>query len=208
MTVAHQSELELTSGTLLPGHSIAAVMNASITEPGTVTNNIGITIVDHNGKDASEFYKIIYDLGSLTVHKRNLTIRTESREKDFDGTPLTSSDWSLYRGTLSTGHSLQVVMDASIIYPGVIQNTAGVTVVDQKGEDATRFYEIEYLFGELRIHAPGIVIWTESLEKVFDGEPLESSRWEFLSGGSRGHRIEAKMNSTITYPERSPTKSA
>jgi transglutaminase-like putative cysteine protease/uncharacterized protein YnzC (UPF0291/DUF896 family) len=198
---------ELTSGTLLPGHGIVAVMNASITEPGTVTNNIGITIVDHNGKDASEFYKIIYDLGSLTVHKRNLTIRTESREKDFDGTPLTSSDWSLYRGTLSTGHSLQVVMDASIIYPGVIQNTAGVTVVDQKGEDATRFYEIEYLFGELRIHAPGIVIWTESLEKVFDGEPLESSRWEFLSGRlQEGHRIEAKMNSTITYPGEIPNE--
>ena len=83
-------------GSLQRGHTIQYVMPSTITDAGTVTNDIGITILDEEGIDVTSDYHITYELGELTVLKIPLTIMTFGGEKDYDGEPLMVPEWMIY----------------------------------------------------------------------------------------------------------------
>ncbi len=189
------------SGTLMTGHSIEVTMTSSITNPGSIQNKIGVTILDENNNNVTKNYNITYNLGTLTVSKRNITIQTESLDRIYDGTPLTSTTWSIQSGTLVNNHSIETIMTSSITNPGAIPNDIGVTILDENNSNVTQNYNITYNKGTLTVYKRNITIQTGSSEKVYDGSPLTNSNW-LLEVGTLviGHRIEHTMTSSITNP--------
>lgn len=189
------------NGTLAPNHRIQTTMVARLVYPGTIQNEIGITILDQNDQIVTNRYQLDLILGSLTVFPRELHIQTDSQEKVYDGLALTSQNWSVGRGVLAEGHRLEVNMVASITDPGQIENSIGITIFDQDNAIVTNIYQITYDFGLLTVYLRPLQIQTETLEKYFDGSPLTSQVYTILSGSlAPTHRIEAIMVSSITNP--------
>ena len=189
------------SGILLANHLLDVNMTSTTTMPGSIYNEVQVTILDEMGKDVSEVYQITYDLGILTVLQRDITIQTETLEKAYDGQPLTSQSWQILSGGLVDTHQIQFIMNATLTYPGSINNHIGVTIVDSENQIVTNGYNITYQLGTLTVLPIAISIQTESLEKVYDGQPLTSNGWMLTSGQLLlGHWIESTMTSTITNP--------
>jgi hypothetical protein len=53
-------------------------MNTSQTTPGTIVNQVSITILDEQNQVVTGNYTISFDLGTLTVNSRELGISTPS----------------------------------------------------------------------------------------------------------------------------------
>lgn len=191
----------LQNGQLLEGHHIEASMVSSITNPGSIENQISVFILNETGINVTSMYIIGFQIGFLTVYHRPLTISTESIEKIYDGTPITSDVWRLDSGLLLDGHRFQNVMNASITNPGSILNTIGITILDSQNQPVTDRYEINLNLGLLTVESRPLTIQTETISKIFDGQPLLSDVWDIVAGQLIGqHRIETIMLSSITYP--------
>ena len=188
-------------GKLDEGDVLEINMPSSITNPGTIENEIGVTITDVDGVNITTNYEITYKLGDLTVHPRAITIETESLEKVYDGLPLSSQSWMLTDGILLSNHRIEYTMTQSITTPGSITNDVGITIVDENNQIVTDRYDIDFILGELTVHKREIFISTESLEKVYDGQPLSSEQWRLTRGVLiESHRMDVVMNSSITNP--------
>ncbi|MFP4287382.1 MAG: hypothetical protein ACLFRI_06735, partial [Candidatus Izemoplasmataceae bacterium] len=189
------------SGTVLPDHQLEASMNSSITNPGSIDNNIGLTIIDSNNQNVTSFYDITYEYGTLIVFPRHIHIETASKEKLYDGLPLSHPEWELQSGALLSNHTIDMVMPAEITNPGSVENTIRITIFDEDNQDVTSYYDISLELGMLTVNPNYITIATESAEKLYDGTPLSHHEWHIIDGViGPTHTIEAVMFSEITLP--------
>ena len=192
---------QIQNGALLSGHRIEYVMPARITSPGTVDNDIDVTILDLNDNVVTDVYDITYNIGSLTVYPREVTIRTESASKTYDGTPLTHPTWYIQSGNLLSGHRFEYTMPSSITTPGTINNDIGITILDDNDNDVTKNYELDVILGSLTVDPRTLTIETGSASKAYNGTPLTSNEWQLRNGTlASGHRIEHAMPSSIITP--------
>jgi transglutaminase-like putative cysteine protease len=160
------------SGSLAEGDTLTVVVNSSITYPGTITNDAGVTILDVDGKNVTIDYKINYKLGTLVVHPIELTIQTDGDSRLYDGSTLSNPNWRIQSGQLFGSDRIETIMTSSITDPGTIVNQIGVTIFNEAGEVVNNIYEIEYDLGSLTVYAIDITFSTESFEKGYDGVPL------------------------------------
>lgn len=137
------------SGSVLINDRLEFIMNDSITNPGSISNNIGITIFNEENEDVTACYDITYQLGDLTVHPIPLIIKSESQTKVYDGEPLTIDQWELLDGELLEGHRLIVDVDGSITDIGEIENRIYAYVLNQYDQNVSSFYQMEYVPGLL-----------------------------------------------------------
>lgn len=190
---------EIEKGTLIEQHQILSNMFSSITNPGTVQNEIGITILNELNQDMTRFYDINYNLGSLSVLGIDLTIKTNGDIKLYDGLPLTNDNWNIQNGILLDGHKMMTIMNSEIIDPGTIFNTIGVTILNDFNQDVTYAYNITYDLGELHVRPIVITIKSASANKVYDGLPLSKNEWEILDGSVlENHNLFIVVDGEIT----------
>jgi len=198
-TPLSNDEWHLKSGKLDEGHTMDVVMPSSITTPGSIDNEIGVTILDEDGNVVTSRYAIEYDLGTLSVQPRNLTIRTESLSKTYDSTPLESDGWYIQRGRIMEDHYYEYDMPSSITNPGTIDNEIGFTIFDASDQDITDHYAITFDLGTLSVMERDLGIQTDSARKTYDGSPLSAPNWDMLSGSLLdGHTIEYEMDSSLS----------
>ncbi len=189
------------SGSVLEQDRFTYTMEASILNPGSVDNQIGITIYNALGEDITFVYHITYDIGTLTIYTLSITISTDSAMKTYDGTPLTSDGWALTKGYISTTNHIVANMNSSITSPGSVLNQIDVTILDDQGSDVTSNYNITYKLGTLTINPIEIAVFTETASKVYDGSALTSDVWGLLSGSILdNNQVNVVMNSSITAP--------
>lgn len=140
---------------ILEGHKITnATMASSITDVGTVPNTItDIVIKDSEGNEVTFNYKINVAEGSITVTKRQITIRSGSDSKEYDGTPLTCDKWEVVSITnVVEGHTLEVSVSGTITEVGTVDNTiAEALITDAEGKSVVHNYEIITQLGTLSI---------------------------------------------------------
>ena len=79
-------EWKIISGQLREGHSARVIVSGQQTTVGSSLNTISATIVDENGADVTEYYKIEYQPGTLKVFHRSLQVLANSATKVYDGT--------------------------------------------------------------------------------------------------------------------------
>lgn len=191
----------LRSGELAERSHIEFGLEASITIPGTIPNDVGVRILDDDGTDVTLLYNITYEIGTLTVHSIPITLRTNDESKVYDGEALINSDWEFLHGSIADTHTLNVNVDNQITNVGSIENSIYASIVDASGIDVSHFYEIEYIIGSLTVNKRELTIETESDRKVFDGTELSNDEWSIQSGLLLdSNHIEAVMTSKITEP--------
>ena len=187
------------SGTVISNHHIEYFMPSSITNPGTVDNDISFTVFDNNNEDVTEHYNITFDLGLLTVNRRDIEIRTESAKKMYDGSPLKYDSWHHFSGSLLKNHHIEYVMPSSISTPKTILNEIDLIILDENNENMTNKYDINYKLGNLTIDPIPIILQSASDNKIYDGEPLLKDEWELVYGGIlEDHDLHVVVDGEIT----------
>ena len=192
-------EWEITSGELREGHTAKVIVSGSQTTVGSSENTISATIVDANGADVSDYYKIEYHPGTLKIFHRAIQVLANSASKTYDGTPLTCHQYTLAAGELPAGHIIVPTYADSITDVGTTANNVSVIVKDAKGVDVTANYDITALSGSLTVTKRPIYLQSESASKTYDGIELKCEDYSVLSGELvPGHTITPAYAGSIT----------
>lgn len=169
-------------GNLIDGHEIVFLGSNEIVGVGTMENALDFIIVDSTGADVTNMYNTNITYGTLTVTKRYITLQSESKGKVYDGTPLTSSELALKKGSFVKGDVLHVMGENSIIEVGGMENVLSYYISDSSGADVTDYYQVTYNTGILQIRPQTVTIKTSSATKTYDGSPLSLSEWSIVNG--------------------------
>ncbi len=178
----------IAEGSLLGSDTLSAdSIVGSITGVGTGSVNGSFSVLN-GGTDVSDNYEITVIAGKLTVKPRAIVLTADSDEKDFDGTPLTKSSFSITSGSLVGDHQVTATVSGSQTEPGSSANKidpASVKVRDGEN-DVTGFYSIRLVDGTLTVKGNAspiaLTIKMKDAEKVYDGKALTSKEYEISSG--------------------------
>lgn len=198
------------SGQLKDGHQINVEFSGSQTNVGESRNTVEITVTDELGADVTSDYKIKYDLGTLKVTPRTVTVSSASDSKLYDGEPLTNKEYtvSYEDGGLVKGHNLKVHISGSITKVGIVPNTIkSVTITDEYGSDITMNYRVIYNTGLLEVKARNLIIVSSDASKVYDGEPLVCDEYvvaDYSDELVKGNTLKVTIKGTITFPGVTP----
>ena len=164
-------ECDITSGSLAYDDKIVAEYTGTITSAGKEKNEFTLKILNSEGVDVTSFYTVVTAFGDLTVHKRHITVESESGEYVYDGLNHTFESFKVVGEVgLAGGERASAHEWASIIDVGKIENTFTLTVLDSLGHQVTDNYVIDYIFGEIVVDKRNITVTTPSESKTYMGE--------------------------------------
>ncbi len=177
-------EYSILSGDLAEGHEIKAAYSGVIVEAGNVLNELSARIVDASGNDVTDNYALRCIYGALTVNKRQITLKSDTKEKKYDGLTFTSEAYSIIEGSVIEHQSISVESTGRITGVGEVTNSFTATVHDSMGKDISHNYDITYIYGTLRVTPIRLIVRTDSASKVYDGTVLESEDWTVYEGST------------------------
>ena len=169
---------------LLPTDTIEATVEGSITEVGEELNRITSVAIKNNlGEDVTRNYHVRTVDGKLVVYSTDaLVFESDDDVKDYDGTPLTNSNWTLVSGTLDKDHSVDVSVSGRQIDVGTSENTFSVRILNESAEDITAQYEVVCRPGKLTVIPAEVTVISDSSKKSYDGTPLTDSDFTTYPG--------------------------
>lgn len=115
-------------------------------------------------------YFSLIGTGAVNIVEKKIVVSSSSSTKEYDGTPLLSSAYSITEGELNGGHTLTVVTTGSQTDVGSSDNFFTATIQDENGFDCTKDYDIECRFGTLTVSKRAIVISVGNVEKTYNGK--------------------------------------
>ena len=156
--------------------------NATIkgTDAGTYDMNLVPGDFTNSNKDFTNVTFVIVN-GTLVISPRTLTITSGSDSKEYDGTPLTSSEIKVTGDGFVDGEGASYTFTGSQLDVGSSKNS-----FDYRLNDNTKAknYDITKEYGDLTVTAVStqIVITANSGEKMYDGSALINGGYTFTSG--------------------------
>ena len=120
---------------------------------GRNLNKFEVKLLDANGEDVTEHYRITRQYGELTVTPLQITLKAGDATKVYDGEALTCGDIELTEGALVKGHTLQSIeIVGSQKLVGRSENVITyVAIHDQNGKNVTENYALTLLPGTLKV---------------------------------------------------------
>ena len=200
---------EIISGTMPDGHILNIAYLSSEVDVGEYNAEIDLqnTTVSYNDSDVTSNFDITASSGNrLVITPRKITLQAESLQKPYDGTDLTSSDYSIVEGELASGQTI-VNVDFIVSKTDSAENEnlisryinaidkQSIVINDANNVNVTKNYDITCIDGVFEISLRKLAISTNSEVKVYDRLPLEGktitldSVSEFNDGLLEGHRI-------------------
>ena len=151
----------------------------------------------------------------VMITKNSLQITTSNATKTFDGTPLTTSNYTITAGLLKEGHSITgITMTSTITNAGIIANTASAVVIkDEADNDVTSNYDISYVNGILKVIKADLIITADAKTKFYGEEDPELTytlsedllNEDTLTGGltrASGEEVNTyAIQSTLSHPD-------
>lgn len=167
------------TGELADGDVIEVLPSATITEVGTMPNEVIIKIT-RDGEDVTDNYDIECVWGTLTVTGRYLYIVSASDSWVFDGNEhsrCAPEDLTIITGSLLDGHRIVPVhFNKTITNVGEIENEFFITVLDENDNDVTKNYTVDKEYGMLTVVPLDIVFVSADVSKEYDGEVLMATQ--------------------------------
>ena len=181
---------------------VTAVVSGTITDAGTKTkDNIveSYTIKDPSGEDVTgNFTKVTTEKGTLKVNPRRVTLSSQSKSKEYDGTALTAPEVTISGDGFVAGEVGQDSIKAtgSITKVGSVANTIAYTTTSAFKESN---YNITKKEGTLTIRKNATLITVKSADdsKTYDGTPL-TNHTITTTGLPEGFTLTAEVTGSIT----------
>jgi hypothetical protein len=126
---------------------------AQLTDVGEIPAGYEVRVVDENGNDVSDEYRIVKEYAKLRIVPRHIEITIKDVKQSYNGSPITAKSYTISDGTLASGHKI-----SSIRFAGS-QTEIGcsdailesITIIDATGKSVQDNYTISYIPGELRV---------------------------------------------------------
>lgn len=161
------------------------------TDAGTYDMNLApenFTNINGNFKNV----RFVINDGTLVISPRTLTITSGSDKKEYDGTPLTSSEIKVTGDGFVDGEGASYTFTGSQLDVGSSDN-----FFDYRLNDNTKAknYEITKEYGDLTVTAVStqIVITANSDSKVYDGQPLTNGNYTYTGKLAEGDKLEVEV---------------
>ena len=178
-----------------------------------IENKFSIIISDENGDAVTDNYEIEYDYGYLSVQPRALRIKTGSKELEYDGTPQSCPELSVYitgsepevilnRGTLVNNEELGIVHTMTTdpddwatvtnVSDGEVKNTVSKITVYEKNNESEQLIDVtqnyRFLFtsnrtGIIKITPRKITVAADNDIKEYNGEEQFGEKFKTTSAG-------------------------
>ena len=151
---------------------------AAGTDAGTYTANVvGTPVVkDAAGNDVTNQFDVKATPGTLTVEKRNVTLRSATDEKPYDGTPLTNGNVSVEADGWAAGEGAVYHVTGSQTTVGFSPNAFTYALTNGTKADN---YNVETVQGTLTVTSPAaqfeVTVEANSAEYTYDGQKKEVS---------------------------------
>ncbi|MBQ5363224.1 MAG: transglutaminase domain-containing protein, partial [Clostridia bacterium] len=178
-------------GELLPEHFLDVSFPESITNVGSVTNNIGVRVQNMYGDgsmggDATDFYEISVRVGKLEVTPRPIEVSASPCIKHFSGDVLPQGTYFLTKGSLVAGHELSAEVEAIKNYEDTVEfmlrDVQIFDVQDAGGDAVTHNYEITLVHGIDRDHLEKLTFASADKSAPYTGEPLTCEQFVLAEG--------------------------
>ncbi|MBR2445527.1 MAG: transglutaminase domain-containing protein [Clostridia bacterium] len=184
-------------GELMDNHYLDVTFPESVTNVGTVTNNISVRVRNKysdgsTGGDVASYYDITVRVGTLEVKPRPIEISASPCIKNHTGDVLPEGKWYITKGSLVEGHNMSARVDAVKNAEGTVEFMLyDVHVFAEQGEvydpligpeDVTYNYEISLVHGIDRDEMEKLTISSGSKSAPYTGEPLTCEQYALMSG--------------------------
>lgn len=186
-------------GEVLPEHYLDVTFPHSITDVGSITNNMAIRVQNRYfdgsiGGDVTEYYEISVRLGTLTVEPRPIEVSASPCIKHFSGDVLPKGEYYITKGSLVEGHALFAEVEAIknaedtvefILRNVMIRDVSSRQVVPDFMQDMlnmTKNYEISLVHGVDRDQLEKLVFVSGSSAAPYTGEPLRCEQYMLTEG--------------------------
>ena len=154
------------------GYTFKAHITGSRTDAGTSDLTIeSYQVLDKDEQDVSDqFSNIEIVEGTLTIDPAPVTVSTGSASKEYDSTPLTSSEVSVSGIVDADKEEVKVTPTGSITDVGTAENTYTI----DWGKAKSSNYTVSESIGTLEVteNSTEITLTAVSFEKTYDGTPL------------------------------------
>ncbi|MFW5865050.1 MAG: transglutaminase domain-containing protein, partial [Candidatus Izemoplasmataceae bacterium] len=195
-------------GKLKDGHTLSIDSFASITQVGEVYNTFEAVILDQDGNDVSDEYRIRKVYGLLVVMPNNdkpiLEIQLYDNKTVYNGERFIpkETDYFIPSRNLPSNYTVSFDIIGSLKNAGYIQTSidrSSFRIYDEFNIDVTNNYNIVFYNGSVEVLKRNLTLSTYSVEKYYDGTPLISDDY-YISQGSKvsGHDIEVTITGSQT----------
>lgn len=156
-------EYEILSGKMVGDDEIEVILLNKPVDAGEYKNEFSVNIL--NGEKSN--YKIDYKYGKLEIEKFKITLKTESKEWDYDGSLHSHKEFSFSPSVLPEG---EFVVDKNSFkgVKNVLDSCDNEVAYELKGVSPTN-YEVVPEFGKLTIKPLQVTVTTSDLSWVYDG---------------------------------------
>ncbi len=175
---------QITQGSLATGDSITVSKNTMLNDLGSVDNILEFSINSKNKDNRNSCYIINVTYGTLTMTKAPLlTINVTDVTRQYDGTPLTSTAYTISELNL---YNLNIILetDGSQTFVGSTQNNVLSYEVMCGGKDVTTYFEtIVVNSGMLTVTKRELALTVSPVTYIYNGKMQQSTTY-FISTGS------------------------
>ncbi|MCR5272619.1 MAG: InlB B-repeat-containing protein [Lachnospiraceae bacterium] len=200
---ALSADYSYTDGVLLDGDALTATVSGEITNVGEATSKVTGYTIKRGDVDVTNCYTVGKEDGTLTVTVRPVKVTSEGKTKEYDGTALTESGYSIEstsegRGLVS-GETITVTTNGSQTDVGTSKNTFDV----EAGTADLANYDIEKVEGTLEVttNTKKIVVKADDATKKYDGTALTEDGYSIVSGETNlpaGATVSATVSGSQT----------
>ena len=136
--------------------------------------------------------RFVIDDGTLVISPRTLTITSGSDSKEYNGTPLTSSEIKVTGDGFVGGEGASYTFTGSQLDVGSSKNTFDYSLNDNT---KAKNYEITKEYGDLTVTAVStqIVITANSKTEVYSGQAVTDSSYTYTGKLAEGDKLEVEV---------------
>ena len=161
------------------------------TDAGTYNMNLAPEDFKNTNGNFKNVRFVIYD-GTLVISPRVLTITSGSDSKEYDGTPLTSSEIKVTGDGFVDGEGASYTFTGSQLDVGSSKNTFDYEL---NANTKAKNYEITKEYGDLTVTAVStqIVITANSKTEVYSGQAVTDSNYTYTGKLAEGDKLEVEV---------------
>ena len=203
-----QPSFTYTNGILVDGDSLVVEMASSITEVGSISNEVKSYKVLRGTEDVTKNYTFATpEKGTLTVTKRSITLTSLDDDRIYDGKPLKAESvtvggdgWALRELNSLENGDLFYNFKNKLTDVGSVYNEFAVDAKTEGMLDSVSHnYNIEYTFGTLEILKRSIVLASMDSTRMYDATPLTYDSVQVRGDGfAAGEGSTYEVTGTIT----------
>lgn len=147
----------------------------SLSSQSVIPDIESLVIFNSEDIDVTSCYDFTAIDSSITINKRAVSITSESISKEYDGTALTSDNFTV--SNMFDDTKVTVDIEGSQFNFGTSYNNVSNALFMDDKTDVTHMYSISYVTGQLSVTKRDLYIQTSSLSKEYDGIALISDSY-------------------------------